>query len=248
MKASLLTAGIVMGLLVLPAMGSVVPNDPWAYDPVTAPTDEYNLYELYNMIYGTGYTSNLELDVMRVVDVETWLLDISQLPVGVTAEARYAWLEHDFGWYDATTGVETEIFGDMNMSSGFLTGMTATINPGAGNEFGFYLGVTDPVNQVENTWYSESDLNWNWAQDPTSGEWYQNWGDDHLVVYSTADANTFLLAWEDMVLGHPQGHDDYNDLLIEIRIPENIIPEPTSMVLLGLGIAGMLVRKLRTLS
>ena len=64
---------------------------------------------------------------------------------------------------------------------------------------------------------------------------------DHVILYSTPDPDVWLMAWEDVKSS--QSDLDYNDLVVELR--KHIIPEPTSMALLGLGIAGMAARRIR---
>ncbi|MBI5091861.1 MAG: DUF4114 domain-containing protein [Candidatus Hydrogenedentes bacterium] len=69
-------------------------------------------------------------------------------------------------------------------------------------------------------------------------------GEDHMVTLATADPNTFLLAFEDLPFA--LSDRDFNDLVIEVTVrPGNIVPEPASISLLGIGIAGMVLRKYR---
>ena len=55
---------------------------------------------------------------------------------------------------------------------------------------------------------------------------------------------TYLLAWEDRLNSDPQADWDYQDLVIMVR---PIVPEPASIVLMGLGIAALSLRGLRKL-
>src|SRR5690606_33127757 len=73
-----------------------------------------------------------------------------------------------------------------------------------------------------------------------------NGGEEHMLVYATPFADTFLLAWEDLPFGISD--DDYNDLVIELTLggfSPGIIPEPASLLLLGFGVAGMAVMRYR---
>jgi PEP-CTERM motif/Domain of unknown function (DUF4114) len=109
-----------------------------------------------------------------------------------------------------------------------ITGLTLT-----SQVFGFYLET--PVG----LWYSQDLLN---------GD-----GGDHLVAYqgqadtifsppggrkSTWGADQFLLGWED--LSARNWDQDYNDFVVFVGGVNGVnVPEPTTLGLLGLGLAGM---------
>lgn len=194
-----LTIAVLLGIASIPAWAAPIPvNDPWTW-PVP-PTDEANLYELYNALYGTSYTSSAQLAPLQE-DWETWALSPGQ-SMTVEAVVRYAWLTHNFGWYDVATGTEYTLFPDINNLL-FLSGYTATIAPTG--VFGFFNRGVEPLpNGAILPYYSEPVWNWLW--------------EDHLVVLRTPKPDTYLLAWEDYPYDHPQSHMDFNDLLVEIRI------------------------------
>jgi hypothetical protein len=212
-----------------------------AQDPPVA-TGEPSLWQIYNDLYGAGtVTSNADLDLIQS-NTELWTPAAGTVnEVHVEGVWTNAYLTEVFGYYtvnpDSSPNYQYILSGVTNNYSGAPyygdlrgTGFSTTFT--TSDTFGFFDYAHTPGNPSEGyAWLSEASRNL--------------LGEDHLLVFTTPTPGTYLLAFEDLPFADPDGHMDYNDLLMQVTITQHIVPEPASLTLLGVGVAALIARRYR---
>ncbi len=252
--------GMGMGLALaalaaMPATALTSVTDPWDSG---SPSDPLNLYEVYNAIYGTNFTStdgitggdeiSGGMDSLRVEPDQ--LFDYTE-DGSAAFMARYAAFDQTFGYYtDDEDGLNyTPLFTSILPSGAQIitesTDNVVVIDTTllAGENVGFFdyaFRESDPENGW--TWHSEVVRN--------------NDEEDHMVAFYALvyneeteewdiDESRMIIAFEDL---NGLGDADYNDLVVEVTLNGDVnthdpVSEPETVGLLLLGLAGTAIRR-----
>jgi hypothetical protein len=183
---------------------------------------EMRMYEIYNALYGDTLADNDALEAYEN-DLAIGSGLFTSTSGKIWRVARFAGATVTLKSYDS--GGDHDIVTDLAGGTGFENPPTVSFAVTDSEAFGVW-GQT--------TWgkfYSQKFLN--------SDNKY------HFLVLNTPYPNKFLVGFEDKTDTSPGIDWDYNDFVFET---EDIfaIPEPTSMLLLGMGILGLFGLKRKT--
>jgi subtilisin family serine protease len=239
----MLPAILIVFSLLVPASAQALSTLPLA--PAGSTDADPDLLDAYNLLAGTSYTSNADLESFLVGDDETYLATDQTIAVAVSTSAGNS---NNFGFYTdlGTAANTTTLFEDL---SGHLFLDTPTFDAeylfdtDGGAEVGFFLS-TIGWNDA-NTWHSESDLD---AAFTTF---------DHMIAYSfpgtvtlTTDLGEitledgWLIGWEDLTESDPSD-GDYNDFIVLVG-NRYTTPEPASGLLFSFGMLGLALSQRRS--
>ena len=246
MKVSRAFVGLALvGLFSGSAFGAIVPGESYQNEPW--------LYEIYNSLYGTSFASTNDPAFLALQqdNFETLAIDSDVESITFTAVWRQSWLEDNIFFYTLDQNGDPEQFTHVvgpvdntgpNSGQGQLTLPSTTVNVQGLTEIGFEDRAKDPSSPFTYYWFSQPDQN--------DGQYSVVAGEVHTLLLATNIPDTYLLCFEDLPYTYfasatDIGDTDYNDFLVQITLNRTVVPEPSSMALLGLGLAGLAVRKLR---
>lgn len=223
---------------------SVVNGIPTANDHNDGSPD---LYEAANVVLGTSYTTNTDLDSRFVTLDEVFVGNgkHSIALIGLTAGNQ-----NTLGVYTdiGTAANKTAVLGP-ETGYGF-TGDGSVANPFTGATFditGNFAWYLESVGATTETYYSEAALN-----TPDQGL-------DHMMTFAMSElngqsvfvdygsgamsytfANAFMIGWEDLrLLNGVLGDDDYDDMIYLVDFRPVHVSESSNLALLIMGLLAM---------
>lgn len=241
------TACVALGLIGFPAVAAIVPGTPNGGEP--------ELHSIYNTIYGTNFSGASDANFLALqTGWQTITLDSDVESITFDALWRQSFLIDNVGYYTQSKSKISlnmnQVLGpydntDPNQGQGMLTSNPVTVDANGLGTIGFYDHAVLPGNSsVYFNWFSESFLN--------DGQFQTTPGETHVLILTTPYADTYLLCFEDLpydylVDGQAKqqniGDRDYQDILVQITLNRTVIPEPSSVMLLGLGLASVVARR-----
>jgi hypothetical protein len=225
---------LAAAVLAAPSAALAVPHTTFVNSPF-AP--EQSIFQIMDTLYGVGNWT-------RVNDGnDQWWTNLGN--AGARASAKYAQFTQGFGYVDGSNTFQQlfSVTGNGYLAPGAFVGFTPAQS---GNPFRWADNATN--GGFVNYWTSlESD---------NAGDSYVCFGGpcvDHMISFlitGGSSAGNYVVAFEDLArraFGNYAGASDrdFNDLVVEIEGARPSIPEPGTVVLVGLGLGALALRARR---
>jgi len=124
-----------------------------------------------------------------------------------------------FGYYKTSDNIQHQLFSGVDGA-----GATKSFSNALAADIGFYIGVP----QGGNTFFTQANLNKNMGI--------------QCAIFQVDSSNTYILGFEDLLLY--SSDKDFQDMIVKVTIddpPNNPVPEPGTMALIGIGLAVLAV-------
>ena len=232
MKTVLLAAAMLL-FVAFPGAALVIVDDEHPAFPGDSQPD---LYQIVNQLYGTSFGSSADMSGFQVEPSDQSFTTQYEVTVRALWNDSGAVVEQ-IGWFNLTAtgrvdhGTFHPMWTDTDTGTGNFGGGTVT----SSDEYGFYLREHNEADSYY--WYFS-------VEGTVNGG---NMQFDRMVTYDLGELTGnslydghLLCGWE---TGGTNDLHDYNELVMELGSP--VVPEPATLVVLSIGLAGLLCRRLR---